>query len=100
MRNFFYITYQTTRAGKLPQLTPVEFTEPHLLPPLSKFGRKTPSTTTPPLEFTEPHLLPPLSKFGRKTPSTTPLEFTAGTEIRPPQIKFLDPPLYVANAKK
>ena len=27
----------------------------------------------------------PPSKSGRKTPSTTPLEFTAGTEIRPPK---------------
>ena len=48
----------------------------------------------PPLEFTEPHRLPPPpSKFGRKTPSTTPPRIHGRNGNSPPQIKFLDPPL-------
>ena len=61
------------RAGKLPQLAPQIHGTSSTTPP-SKYGRKTPPTTPPPLEFTEPHRLPPPppSKYGRKTPPTTP----------------------------
>ena len=67
-------------AGKLHQLPPLEFTEPHRLPPPSKSGNLASGRKTRP---TEPHhRLPPPSK-------------SAGTEIRPPQIQFLDPPLCI-----
>ena len=48
------------RAGKLHQLPPLEFTEPHNLidyPPRNRAGKL---HQLPPLEFTEPHRLPPL----------------------------------------
>ena len=77
-------------------------------PPLEFFGTQ---STTPPLEIgpensgqlpppsnsRNPSTTPPPSKSGRKTPSTTPpSKYYGGTEIRPPQIQFLDPPLLYA----
>ena len=53
----------------------------HRLPPPSKSGRKTPSTT--PRSNSRYFIDYPPSKSGRKTPSTTPLEFT-GLHRLPP----------------
>ena len=59
---------------------PLEFTEPHRLPP-SKLGPKSPATT--PLEFTEPHRLPPW-KSGPKTSPTTPPRIHGTLSTTPP----------------
>ena len=65
-------------AGKLHQLPPLEFTEPHRLPPLEIWPEN--STNYPPSNSRNLIDYPPPSK-------------SAGTEIRPPEIQFLDPPL-------
>ena len=68
--------------------TPLEFTKPHRLPPLEiGIGSENPLNYPPPrIHETSSTTAPPRNRAGKlhQLPPPPPLEFTAGTEIRPP----------------
>ena len=74
------------RAGKLLQLPPLEFTGLHRLPPLSKSGRKTPSTTTPSSNSRDFIDYPPPRNRAGKLLNYLPPRILELTGVHPPQL--------------
>ena len=74
------------RAGKLPQLPPSRTSSTTTTPPRKIWPEN--STNYPPLEFTEPHRLPPPRnlKSGRKTPPLPPPRIPEIQFLDPPLV--------------